>query len=238
MSTAYERNYGSVNLPVRSRFLPTKNNRHSQSGVSSSIPFSSRHDWKAPRFMSSIMARPEKKLCTIEEMLNIITAPSNGYYEIPTDPYNEVFSNIYISDGTTAMCTGLLRRLGITHVLNAAMGSDRSYCLINTNPAFYKPSGIKFHGVEALDLMSFRLDPYFEECADFIADGLASGGKVLVHCRQGISRSATLVLAYLMIKRGMTAQEALRVVRARREIIPNDGFLQQLCDLNERLQCI
>lgn len=58
----------------------------------------------------------------------------------------------------------------------------------------------------------------------------------MVHCREGISRSATLALAYLMIKKGLKAQEAMRTVRAQREIIPNDGFLQQLCDLNEKLQ--
>lgn len=51
----------------------------------------------------------------------------------------------------------------------------------------------------------------------------------------GISRSSTLVLAYLMIKRGFSAQEAVRTVRRHREIIPNDGFLQQLCNLNEEL---
>src|SRR4051794_23033696 len=58
-------------------------------------------------------------------------------------------------------------------------------------------------------------------------------GKVYVHCRMGISRSATLVLAYLIMKRGLSAQEAVRTVRKHREIIPNQGFLKQLCELNE-----
>lgn len=60
-------------------------------------------------------------------------------------------------------------------------------------------------------------------------------GKVMVHCKVGASRSATIVLAFLMIKRHMTIQEAVRMVRARREIVPNDGFLQQLCEFNEKL---
>lgn len=58
----------------------------------------------------------------------------------------------------------------------------------------------------------------------------------MVNCVQGVSRSATLVLAFLMIKRGMTAEDAVRTVRTKREICPNDGFLQQLCDLNEKLK--
>lgn len=61
-------------------------------------------------------------------------------------------------------------------------------------------------------------------------------GKVLVHCLQGLSRSATLVLAFLMIKKGMTVTEAVETVRSKRRIYPNDGFLQQLCDLEMRMQ--
>lgn len=57
-----------------------------------------------------------------------------------------------------------------------------------------------------------------------------------MHCVQGVSRSATLVIAYLMIKHHMTVQDALRLVRSKREICPNPGFLQQLCDLNEQLK--
>lgn len=60
-------------------------------------------------------------------------------------------------------------------------------------------------------------------------------GKVLVHCREGYSRSTTLVLAYLMTCCHMTVQDALRHVRRLREVGPNEGFLQQLCDYNEDL---
>lgn len=86
-----------------------------------------------------------------------------------------------------------------------------------------------------MDMTSFHLYPYFEQAAQFIDDALRQNGKVLVHCRQGISRSATLVIAFLMIKRGMNVQEAVRRVRNRREVIPNEGFLKQLCVLNEIL---
>ncbi|XP_015795340.1 dual specificity protein phosphatase 3 isoform X1 [Tetranychus urticae] len=173
--------------------------------------------------------------CSPDELSDIITAPNGGYYTVPTDPYNEVFPNIYVGDGTTALCTSLLRRLGITHVLNAAWGKSRSLNLVNTNESFYRDAGIEFMGIEALDMSTFLLSPHFEAAADFIDKAIITGGKVYVHCRQGISRSATLVLAYLMIKRDFTVQEAVRTVRRERDIIPNEGFLKQLCLLNETL---
>lgn len=61
-------------------------------------------------------------------------------------------------------------------------------------------------------------------------------GKVLVHCMVGMSRSATCVLAYLMINRKMSAAEAIRTVRMHRDIHPNEGFLQQLADLDNELK--
>lgn len=61
-------------------------------------------------------------------------------------------------------------------------------------------------------------------------------GKVLVHCMMGVSRSATCAIAYLMIVKKMSAVDAIRTVRMRRDIRPNDGFLQQLADLDNELR--
>ncbi|XP_067127991.1 dual specificity protein phosphatase 3-like [Centruroides vittatus] len=172
--------------------------------------------------------------CSRLDLLKIIVEP-RGYFELPTDPYNEVFPNIYIGDGATAMCTSLLRRLGITHVLNAAQGKNRDLCLVNTSEEFYRDSGINYFGIEAFDTISFRLNVYFQDAANFIENALSSGGKVYVHCRAGISRSAALVIAYLMIKHRMSVQDAIRKIKENRNIIPNGGFLRQLCELNEEI---
>lgn len=52
----------------------------------------------------------------------------------------------------------------------------------------------------------------------------------------GMSRSATCVLAFLMICKKMSAAEAIRTVRMHRDIRPNDGFIQQLADLDNELR--
>ncbi|MGL5100977.1 MAG: dual specificity protein phosphatase family protein [Plesiomonas sp.] len=58
---------------------------------------------------------------------------------------------------------------------------------------------------------------------------------MLVHCWAGMSRSATIVLSYLMLKQNMTLKEAINTVKEKRGILPNRGFLRQLLDLQTQL---
>ena len=56
-----------------------------------------------------------------------------------------------------------------------------------------------------------------------------AGSKILVHCRYGISRSASTVIAYLMKKKGWNMADTLDYVVKRRDIVqPNPGFTNQL----------
>lgn len=59
--------------------------------------------------------------------------------------------------------------------------------------------------------------------------------KILVHCAMGRSRSAALVLAYLMIYKHMTVVDAIAQVLKHRCILPNRGFLKQLRELDIKL---
>lgn len=95
------------------------------------------------------------------------------------------------------------------------------------------------HAMAALRVvqMSLRLDDLddapiydtFSPACEFIDAALLEGGTVYVHCLMGISRSPTIVAAYLIWKRGIGLEEALRILRAARPIIePNNGFLSAL----------
>lgn len=63
----------------------------------------------------------------------------------------------------------------------------------------------------------------------------STADKILVHCAMGRSRSATLVLAYLMIHRNMTLVDAIQQVAKNRCVLPNRGFLKQLRELDKQL---
>ena len=70
-----------------------------------------------------------------------------------------------------------------------------------------------------------NLIKYFGECINFI-DG---DEKVLVHCMAGASRSATIVIAYIMWKQKKTFKDALDFASKKRSsVYPNIGFKDQL----------
>ncbi|XP_059481335.1 uncharacterized protein LOC132200128 [Neocloeon triangulifer] len=181
-----------------------------------------------------VKVKPARKfVCSARELNEIIVEPSGGVYVLPNEPYNEVYPDVFIGDMHTALCTQQLRALGITHVLNASQkdprpGVQEPGYYVNTTAQYYRRVGIEFLGVPATDSLSFDISQYFQDAASFIDSALHTNGL-------GISRSATLVLAFLMLRRGMTAQDAMRTVRAKRQIIPNESFLRQLVELNSKL---
>ncbi|NWI83940.1 DS13B phosphatase, partial [Dryoscopus gambensis] len=145
---------------------------------------------------------------------------------------DQVWPNIYLGDAWAARSKTTLQSLNITHILNAA---DGPYS-INTGAKYYADLQMEYYGVEAFDDPSFDLSIFFYDAANFIGKALnSSGGKVFVHCAMGVSRSATLVLAFLMIRENMTLVDALKTVSAHRNICPNSGFLSQLRDLDIKL---
>ncbi|XP_053548115.1 dual specificity phosphatase 29 [Bombina bombina] len=145
---------------------------------------------------------------------------------------NEVWPNLYIGDEKTALDRYGLEQSSFTHILNAAHGRWN----VDTGPEYYSEMSVEYYGVEAEDLPSFNLSQFFYPAAEFIHNALSSSdNKVLVHCAMGRSRSASLVLAYLMIYKQMTVVDAITQVLKHRCILPNRGFLKQLRELDIQL---
>ena len=89
----------------------------------------------------------------------------------------------------------------------------------------YKEQGFNQKIINIMDIDSENIIKYFGECINFIE----GGEKVFVHCAAGQSRSATIVIAYIMWKKKMTFDKAYNFVKQKRpNIYPNFGFRQQL----------
>ncbi|KAG1662414.1 hypothetical protein FOA52_012347 [Chlamydomonas sp. UWO 241] len=140
---------------------------------------------------------------------------------------NEVEPGLYLSGERAASNKELLSSCGITHVLNCVgfTAKDhfsstlqyRTYCLRDT---------------PGEDIMAVLYD-----ALDFIHEALRDGGRVLVHCSQGVSRSATLVIAYLMWRSGKSYSEVYGHVKGARAVAsPNIGFTCQLLQWQKRRQ--
>ena len=71
---------------------------------------------------------------------------------------------------------------------------------------------------------------------DIIDSYLTHNQRVVVNCFAGVSRSTTIVIAYIIYKYKLTLLEALQFVRSKRNIVnPNPGFIQQLKNLEPLL---
>lgn len=130
-----------------------------------------------------------------------------------------------------------LKAINVTHVVNCAQGAK--FNMVNTDQSYYSDANIGFKGYTLDDICFENISRYFRDAAQYIHDALESngtnGGRVLIHCLAGISRSAAITIAYLMLFRGLSLVDAARTVRLRRYIRPNEGFLKQLVELDLEL---
>ncbi|XP_053181779.1 dual specificity protein phosphatase 2 [Scomber japonicus] len=120
-----------------------------------------------------------------------------------------------------------LAAAGITAVLNVS-----SSC-----PNFYEGE-FQYLRINVEDNLAADIRACFSTAIAFIDSVKQSGGRVLVHCQAGISRSATICLAYLMHTQRVRLEEAFDFVKQRRQVIsPNLAFMGQLLQFETDVLC-
>ncbi|KAK9736181.1 Dual specificity phosphatase, catalytic domain [Popillia japonica] len=130
---------------------------------------------------------------------------------------NKVLPGLYVGNYRDSKDSAQLAKYNITHILSIhdaakKLHVDKHYlCVL------------------ASDSPDQDLTQYFSLCNDFIHAARLRDGNVLIHCLAGMSRSVTVAVAYIMSVTHLPWKEALKVVRAGRNVAnPNLGFQRQL----------
>ena len=136
---------------------------------------------------------------------------------------NEVADNLYVGNISTATNKELLQEKGITHIVNILSHRFEPY-----------PSDFEYMHIHAYDVINWTLIYNFQATNLFIRDALKDGGKVYIHCMCGVSRSVSVLLAYLMTQSTKSLDVLLKEVQSARPVAnPNPGFITQLIEFRK-----
>lgn len=134
--------------------------------------------------------------------------------------------NIWLGGLPSACDRSALRVRNITRIITA---------VYDLNPIFPNDPDIIYLKIPVLDAPSEEIAAHFDKAIDFISESVKNGHGVLIHCVYGISRSSTLMCAYLMRKHAMSQRNAIEYVKSKRpQVDPNSGFLLQLATYEKR----
>ncbi|KAI9494710.1 protein-tyrosine phosphatase-like protein [Zychaea mexicana] len=147
------------------------------------------------------------------------------HYEMRRE-MQEVLPGLYLGPFSASRNVQRLHEIGITHIL----------CFLDQNEQrLFRTENIvnhfNFWAVEVSDSTTQNLIPLFPLAAGHINETLVQGGKILVCCNGGMSRSPSFVIAFIMQAYDLNASQAYQYVQNRRLCInPNDGFKSQLSE--------
>lgn len=143
-------------------------------------------------------------------------------------PPTHVIDNIYIGNSLNASNYYELEDNNITHVVN-----------VSEEISNYFPDDIKYLRIPVSDTNDASLEQYFPDALKFIGniDPFSGGENVLIHCFMGSSRSATIVVLYLMRNHEMTFSEAYTYLKSRRPVVNmNITFADELRDCEKNIR--
>ncbi|XP_036425146.1 protein phosphatase Slingshot homolog 3 isoform X2 [Colossoma macropomum] len=134
------------------------------------------------------------------------------------DKPSKILDYLFLGSEWNAANFEELQKNNVGYILNVTMEIDNFF------PESFTYMNVRVYDVEATDLLSHWNNTY-----RFISEARKNGQAVLVHCKMGVSRSASTVIAFVMKQQGWSLDHALNHVRERRPIVqPNEGFLRQL----------
>ncbi|XP_076174905.1 protein phosphatase Slingshot isoform X2 [Ptiloglossa arizonensis] len=144
-----------------------------------------------------------------QEMLTIL-----GQMDAPT----EIFDHVYLGSEWNASNLEELQKNGVRHILNVTREIDNFF------PGMFTYLNVRVYDDEKTDLLK-----HWDDTFKYITKAKKEGSKVLVHCKMGVSRSASVVIAYAMKAYNWDFSQAWKHVKAKRNCIkPNNSFLLQL----------
>lgn len=139
---------------------------------------------------------------------------------------SKVAEHIYLGGDAVARDRDILKKNGITHVLN---------CVGFVCPEYFK-SDFVYRTLWLQDSPTEDITSILYDVFDYFEDVREQKGRVFVHCCQGVSRSTSLVIAYLMWREGQSFDDAFHYVKEARGIAdPNMGFACQLLQCQKRV---
>jgi protein-tyrosine phosphatase len=150
---------------------------------------------------------------------------------------SQVLPFLYIGDKKHAKNRAVMQELNIKRIVNVT--PTRAVDPIAGCMNFFEKEGADkflYRRIPINDNRGEDLLSHLDSVVAFIEAGRFHGS-VLVHCAKGVSRSASVVVAYLMKHRGLTLNDALTYLRLRRpEVKPHEAFMHQLGQFEQRLQ--
>eukprot|EP00993_Chasmostoma_nieuportense_P004341 NODE_5015_length_710_cov_8.768439_g4852_i0.p1 GENE.NODE_5015_length_710_cov_8.768439_g4852_i0~~NODE_5015_length_710_cov_8.768439_g4852_i0.p1 ORF type:complete len:208 (-),score=61.73 NODE_5015_length_710_cov_8.768439_g4852_i0:86-646(-) len=133
---------------------------------------------------------------------------------------SEIFPWLYLGNARDAVNYDTLKSKNIKWILNISKEVDCPEA---------ERLGYTYMQIDVEDNSDVPIGDHFHSATEFIENARKHQERILVHCRRGISRSATIVIAYVMQYTNMSFDEAFDYVKAKRHIInPNLGFVLAL----------
>ena len=143
---------------------------------------------------------------------------------------SQILENLWLGGADDAYHHGFIERKKITHVLNCAeqLGSDHD--------GAYR-EGLVIHHLPMMDEDYPDAEKHIRLGAYILESWFKAGYTMMVHCRAGVSRSPSIVIAWMILYQGATFDEAFNTVVKKRNIIyPNWDFMDILRDLKPKLK--